>query len=90
MDVSPRLKAGLRAFGALTGVALLAYAANVAFGFASGLDGFFEDYLYNGLIVAAGRDLPGARLRRPRGARRLAHHGRGPQRVGRRRRSPGR
>jgi diguanylate cyclase (GGDEF)-like protein len=54
MDVSPRLKAGLQAFGALTGAALLAYAANVAFGFASGLDGFFEDYVYTGLIVAAG------------------------------------
>jgi two-component system cell cycle response regulator len=54
MDVSPRLKAGLLAFGALTGAALLAYAANTAFGFASGLDGFFEDYVYTGLIVAAG------------------------------------
>jgi diguanylate cyclase (GGDEF)-like protein len=54
MDVSPRLKAGLQAFGALTGVALLAYAANVTVGFASGLDDFFEDYLYTALIVAAG------------------------------------
>ena len=54
MNVSPRLKAGLQAFGALTGAALLAYAANVVFGFASGLDSFFEDYVYTGLIVAAG------------------------------------
>jgi two-component system, cell cycle response regulator len=54
MDVSPRLKAVLLAFGALTGAALLAYAANVALGFASGLDGFFDDYVYTGLILAAG------------------------------------
>jgi two-component system, cell cycle response regulator len=54
MDVSPRLKAILLAFGTLTGVALLAYAAHVVFGFASGLDRFFEDYVYTGLIVAAG------------------------------------
>jgi len=54
MDVSPRLKAVLQAIGALTGAALLAYAANAAFGFASGLDGFFQDYVYPGLIVAAG------------------------------------
>src|SRR5215210_1519362 len=54
MDVSPRLRAALLAFGALTGAALLAYAANVGLGFASGLDHFFEDYVYTGLIVAAG------------------------------------
>src|SRR5215212_3483102 len=54
MDVSPRLKAVLQAIGALTGAALLAYAANAAFGFASGLDGFFQDYVYPGLIIAAG------------------------------------
>jgi diguanylate cyclase (GGDEF)-like protein len=54
MDVSPRLRAGLQAFGALTGAALLAYAANVSLGFASGLDGFFDDYVYTALIVAAG------------------------------------
>jgi diguanylate cyclase (GGDEF)-like protein len=54
MDVSPRLRAGLLAFGALTGATLLAYAANVALGFASGLDDFFDDYVYTGLIVAAG------------------------------------
>ena len=90
MDVSPRLRAGLQAFGALTGAALLAYAANVVFGFASGLDDFFDDYVYTGLIVAAGVICLRARLRRPRGARRLAHHGRGPDRVGRPGRSPGR
>ncbi|HKP20510.1 MAG TPA: HD domain-containing phosphohydrolase [Thermoleophilaceae bacterium] len=54
MDVSPRLKAPLQAFGALTCAALLAYAANVAFGFASGLDNFFDEYVYTGLIIAAG------------------------------------
>src|SRR4051794_30040598 len=54
MDVSPRLKAGIQAVGALTAAAMLAYAANVAFGFASGLDHFFDDYVYTGLIVAAG------------------------------------
>ena len=54
MDVSPRLRAGLLAFGALTGAALLAYAANTALGLASGLDGFFDHYVYTGLIVAAG------------------------------------
>src|SRR5215208_1278021 len=54
MDVSPRLKATLLAFGALTGAALLAYAANVSLGFASGLDRFFDDYVYTALILAAG------------------------------------
>ena len=54
MDVSPRLKAPLQAFGALTCAALLAYAANVGLGFASGLDHLFEQYVYTGLIVAAG------------------------------------
>ena len=54
MDVSPRLKVGLQAFGALTGVALLAYAANVVLGFESGLHDFFENYLYPALIAAAG------------------------------------
>ena len=54
MNVSPRLRAGIQAFGALTSAALLAYAANVAFGFASGLDDFFENYVYTGLILAAG------------------------------------
>ncbi len=55
MDVSPTLRAVLRAFGALTGVALAAYVAHVAFGLGSpGLDGLFDDYVYTGLIFAAG------------------------------------
>jgi len=55
MHISPRLRAGLHAFGALTGVALLAYVAHTAFGFGSpALDAFFEDWVYSGLIVAAG------------------------------------
>jgi two-component system, cell cycle response regulator len=55
MRVSPRLRAGLQAFGALTGLGLLAFTANTAFGLGSpGLDNFFEDYVYCGLIVAAG------------------------------------
>jgi two-component system cell cycle response regulator len=55
MDVSPRLKAGLRAFGALTGLALLAYAAHTAFRLGSPeLDGFFQDWVYCGLVFAAG------------------------------------
>jgi two-component system, cell cycle response regulator len=55
MDVSPRLRAGLRAFGALTGLALLAYVAHTAFGLGSPeLDGFFQDWVYCGLVVAAG------------------------------------
>jgi diguanylate cyclase (GGDEF)-like protein len=70
MDVSPTLKGGLKVFGALTGAALLAYAANVAFGFASGLDGFFQDYVYTALIVAAGAVCltRGIALREERGA----------------------
>jgi two-component system cell cycle response regulator len=55
MDVSPRLRVGLQAFGALTGLALLAYVAHTAFGLGSPeLDGFFQDWVYCGLIVAAG------------------------------------
>ena len=55
MDVSPKFRAGLRAFGALTGLALLAYAAHTAFGLGSPeLDGFFRDGVYCGLVVAAG------------------------------------
>ena len=54
MRVSPRLRAGLQAFGALTGVALLAYVLHTAFGLGSPeLDGLF-DWVYCGLIVAAG------------------------------------
>ena len=45
----------MQALGALTCFALLAYAANVAFGLGSpGLDSFFDDYVYTGLIVTAG------------------------------------
>jgi two-component system cell cycle response regulator len=55
MDVSPRLRAGLRAFGTLTGVALLAYVAHTAFGLGSpGLDDLFEEWVYCGLTFAAG------------------------------------
>jgi two-component system, cell cycle response regulator len=55
MDVSPRLRAGLRASAALTGLALLAYAAHTAFGLGSPeLDGFFENWVYCGLVIAAG------------------------------------
>ena len=55
MDVSPRLRAGLHAFGALTGLALLAYVAHTAFGVASpGMDQVFQDWVYCGLTAAAG------------------------------------
>ena len=55
MDMSPRLRAGLRAFAALTGLALLAYAAHTAFGLGSpDLDGFFDNWVYCGLVIAAG------------------------------------
>jgi two-component system, cell cycle response regulator len=55
MDVSPKFRTGLRAFGALTGLALLAYAAHTAFGLGSPeLDGFFRNGVYCGLVVAAG------------------------------------
>jgi two-component system cell cycle response regulator len=55
MDVSPRLRVGLRAFAAVSGLALLAYAAHVVLGLGSpGLDPLFDDWVYCGLIVAAG------------------------------------
>ncbi len=55
MRVSPRLRAGLHAFGALTALALLAFVAHTAFGLGSpSLDDFFEDWVYCGLVVAAG------------------------------------
>ena len=55
MDTSPRLRAWLRAFTALAGLALLAYVLHTAFGLGSPeLDGFFQDWVYCGLIVAAG------------------------------------
>ncbi len=55
MDVSPGFRAALRASGALTGLALLAYVAHTAFGLgAPELDGFFRDGVYCGLVIAAG------------------------------------
>jgi two-component system, cell cycle response regulator len=55
MDVSPRLRVGLQAFGALTGLALLAYVVHTAFGAGSPqLDAVFQDWVYCGLIIAAG------------------------------------
>jgi two-component system cell cycle response regulator len=55
MDVSPRLRAGLLALGALTALGVLAYAVHVAFGVGSpGLDDFFQDWVYCGVSVGAG------------------------------------
>jgi two-component system, cell cycle response regulator len=55
LDVSPRLRAGLVALGALTGLGVLAYAAHVAFGLTSpALDDFFQDWVYCGVSVCAG------------------------------------
>ena len=54
MDVAPRLSRPLRAFWALAALALLAYAAHVAFGLGGArLDGFFEDFVYPGLTFGA-------------------------------------
>jgi two-component system, cell cycle response regulator len=55
MDVSPKLRAGLRALGALTGLGVLAYTAHVAVGLGSpGLDGFFQTWVLSGVSVGAG------------------------------------
>jgi len=55
MDVSPRLRAGLYALGALTGLGVLAYVAHIAFWHGSeGLDNFFQDWVYCGATVGAG------------------------------------
>jgi two-component system, cell cycle response regulator len=55
MDVSPRLRAGLLALGALTALGVLAHAAHAAFGLGSpGLDDFFQDWVYCGVTVGAG------------------------------------
>ena len=55
MDVSARLRAGLLALGALTGLGVLAYAAHGALGLgAPGLDDFFQDWVYCGVPVGAG------------------------------------
>ena len=54
MDVSPKLRVGLRALTALTGLALLAYVAHTAAGLGSPeLDDLFQNWVYCGLIVAA-------------------------------------
>ena len=55
MDVSPRLRGGLLALGALTALGVLAYALHVAVGLGSpGLDDFFQDWVYCGVTVGAG------------------------------------
>jgi two-component system cell cycle response regulator len=55
MDVSPRLRAGLLALGALTALGVLAYAMHVGFGVGSpGLDDLFQDWIYCGVSVGAG------------------------------------
>jgi two-component system cell cycle response regulator len=55
MDVSPRLRAGQRVLGALTGLGVLAYALHTAFGLGSpGLDDLFQDWVYCGVSVGAG------------------------------------
>jgi two-component system, cell cycle response regulator len=55
LDVSPRLRAGLVALGALTGLGVLAYTAHVALGLASpDLDDFFQDWVFCGVSVCAG------------------------------------
>ena len=42
------------AFGLVTGAGLAAYAAHVAFGFGGeGSDGFFQDWVYNALVLSA-------------------------------------
>ena len=54
MDISPRLKAGLYALGAVTGLGALAYAALAAFGLGgAGLETFFQDWVYCGVSVGA-------------------------------------
>ena len=55
MDVSPRLRAGLLAVAAVTGLGLLAFVAHTAFGLGKpGLDTFFQDWVYCALTGAAG------------------------------------
>ena len=54
MDVSPTLRAGAWALGALTGLGALAYAAHIGLGMGgANLDDFFQDWVYCGVIVAA-------------------------------------
>jgi two-component system cell cycle response regulator len=69
MDVSPRLRAGLYALGALTGLGVLAYAVHVAFGVGGpAADSLFQDWIYNGVSVGAGTMcvLRGVLIRRER------------------------
>ena len=55
MHVSPTIRAGSRALGALAGLGVLAYAAHVGLGLgASTLDTFFQSWVYCGVSVAAG------------------------------------
>ena len=55
MQVSPTLRAGSRALGALTGLGVLAYAAHIGLGMGgANLDDFFQDWVYCGVSVAAG------------------------------------
>jgi two-component system, cell cycle response regulator len=54
IQVSPRLRTGLRAFWALAGLALLAFVAHATVGFGGpGLDTFFQDWVYNGVTLGS-------------------------------------
>ena len=54
MQVPDRLGVGLRAFWALAGLLLLAFVAHATLGLGgSGLDSFFEDWVYNGVTLGA-------------------------------------
>ena len=55
MQVSPTLRAGSWALGALTGLGALAYAAHIGLGMGgANLDDFFQDWVFCGVSVAAG------------------------------------
>jgi two-component system, cell cycle response regulator len=55
MDLSPKLRAGLYALGAVTGLGVLLYAAHTAFGLGGGSsDALFQDWIYNSVSVGAG------------------------------------
>jgi two-component system, cell cycle response regulator len=55
MRVSPRLRTGLLALGALTGLGVLTYGAHTAFGLGSpSLDSFFQNWVYCGVSIGAG------------------------------------
>ena len=71
MDVSPRLRVGLYALGALTGLGVLAYTGHVAFGVGSEQhEDFFQDWVYCAVSVGAGTIclLRGVAVRRERAA----------------------